>query len=57
MVIAYYTTIGHVDVVRVMQLTLPSNIPNWLRYIYIQVVFKLAIVGRVCWQDLKRDTQ
>jgi len=57
MVIAYHTTIGHVVVVRVMESAWPSNIPNWLRYIYIQVVLKLAFVGRVYWQDLKRDAQ
>ena len=60
LVIAYHATIGHVDGVRVVQSTSPSNILDWSRYLYTQVVFKLAIVCSLRaydWQDLKRDTQ
>ena len=48
---------GHVNlnVVQVMQSILSSNIPDWLGYIYIQVVFKLAIACRGYLQDLERD--
>jgi len=52
-VIAYHATIGHIDVVQVVESTSPSNVPDWLRYIYIQVVFfKLAVVCRGYWQHL-----
>jgi len=55
--IAYHAVIGYINVVRVVRSTLPNNIPDYLGYIYIQVAFKSAIVGRLYWQDLKRDTQ
>jgi hypothetical protein len=54
-VIVYNALIGHVDAVRIIHSTWPSNTPDcqWRRYI-LAIAFRLAMAGSGC--DLKRDT-
>jgi len=51
--IVYDALIGHVDVVRIVHSTRPSNTPDWRGYILTMAFrFAMARSGR----DLKRDT-
>jgi hypothetical protein len=53
--IVYNALIGHIDVVRTLHSTRPSNLntPDWRRYI-LMMAFRLAMAGSR-W-NLKRDT-
>ena len=53
--IVYKPLIGHIDVVRTLHSTRPSNLttPDWRRYI-LMMAFRLAMAGSG-W-DLTRDT-
>jgi hypothetical protein len=51
--IVYNALIGHVDAVRILHSTWPSNTPGWRRYI-LTMTFRLAMTGSG-W-DLKSDT-
>jgi len=51
--IVYNALMGHVDAVRILHSTCPSNASDWRRYI-LTMAFRLAMAGSR-W-DLKRDT-
>jgi hypothetical protein len=51
-VVVYDTLMGHLDAVRILHSTWPSNTPNRWRHI-LTMAFRLAMAG--CGCDLKRD--